>query len=142
MSLAVDSQDHIHVAFANCLTPFSDCELHYGNDISSSSSFTTLPKYGATNSGLYTSLVLDASDTPHIAFVDRSDCSNDNCSINYMTLNGTAWERFIVDDDRTVAPSDLQIHHGHNGTTSVTWFDDQVPGGPLVLSTLSGSQWR
>jgi len=141
MSLAVDSQDHIHVAFANCLTPFSDCELHYGNDISSSSSFTTLPKYGATNSGLYTSLVLDASDTPHIAFVDRSDCSNDNCSINYMTLNGTAWERFIVDDDRTVAPSDLQIHHGHNGTTSVTWFDDQVPGGPLVLSTLSGSQW-
>ena len=141
MSLAVDSQDHIHVAFANCLTPFSDCELYYGNDIFSSSSWTPMPKYGATNSGFYTSLVLDSSDIPHIAFVDRSDCSNYNCSINYMTHNGTTWDQFVLDDNRVEVPIHLQIHQGFNGTTSVTWFDDQVPGGPLVLSTLSGNQW-
>ncbi|MDA8818248.1 hypothetical protein N9N11_00565 [Candidatus Poseidoniales archaeon] len=146
MSLAVDSQDNLHVAYATCLgLAQTGCNLRYGNDIPSLSSWniTQLPeRYGDPNNAGYSiSLVLDESDAPHIAFVDRSDCSNDNCSINYMTLNGTAWERLIVDDDRTVVPSDLQIHHGHNGTTSMTWFDDQVPGGPLVLSTLSGSQW-
>jgi len=143
MSLTIDSQDNLHVAYANCFSPFTDCELRYGTNVSSTSSWdiSSLPKNGATNFGFYTSLVLDETDVPHIAFVDRSGCSNNNCSINYMSLNGTAWERFIVDDDRTEVPSDLQIHHGHNGTTSVTWFDDWVPGGPLVLSTLFGSQW-
>jgi hypothetical protein len=146
MSLAVDSQDNLHVAYATCLgVAQTGCNLRYGNDIPSLSSWniTQLPeRYGDPNNAGYSiSLVLDASDTPHIAFVDRSDCSNYNCSINYMTLNGTAWERLIVDDDRTVVPSDLQIHHGHNGTTSMTWFDDHIPGGPLVLSTLSGNQW-
>ena len=89
-SLAIDSNDKIHISYYN--NSLSGYDLKYATD--SSGSWTTDTLDSAGDVGRYTSIAIDSNDRIHISYYDVT-----NTNLKYATDASGPWVTETVDDE-------------------------------------------
>ena len=103
-SLAIDSNDHLHVAYKTNST-----EIAYMTNRSGSWVKTTLDANSTGNWGVnYINIMLDEGDDPHVVYSDMVDYD-----IFYMSNTRGTWERLLVAGDSiSKTPSAMMDENG------------------------------
>jgi fibronectin type 3 domain-containing protein len=86
--LVLDSADKPHMSFCNALTR----DLKYGSKTGASWNIQTLDSYGDV--GRFTSIALDSSENPHIAYFNNTIYPGD---LKYANWTGSKWNIMNVD---------------------------------------------
>ncbi len=126
-SIALDSQDHVHVSFYDN----TNDALRYGNNSGGPWDTWTIDSIG--NVGSYSSIALDSQDDVHISYYDST-----NGDLKYALITGGVWNDQILDGTdyvgigTSIAISPLdQVH--------ISYFD--YTNEDLKYATDAGGPW-
>ncbi len=121
-SMAVDSQDHVHLCFSD------GTDIHYANDASGAMTSQTLE--GAHGAGVDCYLAVDGQGGAHLSFTDVTDRD-----LHYATNAAGSWSYEIVDSSGDVG-RDSRIAVDDEGVAHIAYI-----GSGLKYAEGSGGEW-
>jgi len=144
-SLALDSSGNPHISYYHNRdywqvggTGYCDGALEYATWNETSSTWDIHTVAENHDEGRYSSLALDSTDNPHIAYYRYWPYGND---LLYSYSDGSSWTHQMVDDgyNGIVGPS---LALDGSGYGHISYFDYEGPGGSgLRYARWNGSSW-
>ena len=114
-SIAIDSNDHSHLAYYYSYNAQTVEDLIYATDKSGSWVITTLDS--ADSVGMHTSIAIDSNDSVHISYYDET-----NNDLKYATDKSGSWVLTTVDSTGDVGV-DTSIDIDSNDSVHISYYD-------------------
>ena len=128
-SLAIDSNDHLHVTYRDTTNGNLEYMAYDG------SSWSTPVSLDSTdNVGYQSSLAIDSNDNLHATYYDAT-----NQNLEYTTYDGSSWSTPISLDSTDSVGYDSSLAIDSNDNLHVTYLD--YTNGNLEYMTFDGSSW-
>ena len=128
-SLAIDSNDNLHVTYHNVTHGNLDYMIHDG------SSWSTPVSLDSTgNVGRESSLAIDSNDNLHVTYYDKT-----NGNLEYMTYDGSSWSTPVSLDSTDDVGEESSLAIDSNDNLHVTYRDST--NNNLEYMTYDGSSW-
>jgi len=115
-SLALDSQDNPHISYYRHVQSLISGRLKYAHR--DAAGWHVQNADGSGNAGRFTSIALDAVDSPHITHFD-----NANGELRYVSRNGNAWDICTVDTGSSVGPY-TSLAVDTRGQPHISYYDE------------------
>jgi len=135
-SIAVDSQNHIHISYRN----YDTLSLKYAFYNGTTWQISTIDSQPI--SGVGTCIALDSSGNPHIAYY-QTDTGWGSPNIKYASFNGTTWQIEIIDQYFTTGQfnaDSIGLAIDSANKPHISYYNSQY--GDLYYATYDGSTWQ
>jgi cyclophilin family peptidyl-prolyl cis-trans isomerase len=128
-SLAIDSNDNLHVTYLNNTNGHLEYMTYDG------SSWSTPVSLDSTdNVGWESSLAIDSNDNLHVTYLDYT-----SYNLEYMTYDGSSWSTPVSIDSTDYVGRESSLAIDSNDNLHVTYRD--FTNGNLEYMTYNGSSW-
>jgi len=128
-SLAIDSNDYLHVTYRNVSHGNLDYMTYDGSSWSTPVSIDSTGIVGEDSS-----LAIDSNDNLHVIYYDKT-----NANLEYMTFDGSSWSTPVSLDSTDDVGKGSSLAIDSNDNLHVTYHD--ATNGNLEYLTYDGSSW-